>query len=381
MLLAIFALTFGLRVLYAVTVGGDPDQNLLIETYDYRVAERIHSNLAWLGEPFTPNAPGYILSLAAVMAILTTSVWVALLCQATLAGLTALLLYRIGERQLGGGVGLLAAVWFALYVHNMHFTGILVRDMLVVLLWIWLIRVISKPFSEMRAAVRAGVLYTALVHTEPMFLLLFPAIVAAFLFFATNKRILNLQYTLVFAITLIALFVPWTVRNYFVYREPIPVAMEATRYTRPFTRVLTGDEGAAENLVSTGVRRGRMGVEHSAMEFWRVVRTADHPGDPERGIPPEPAWSTRHNVISVINYGLLLPFMLVGAVIGFRRRESGAIVVTVSLALYVLLRLFVGADERARLPAEPLIILLAFYGVMQLVERRRGHDEGERIEG
>ncbi|MCH7548432.1 MAG: glycosyltransferase family 39 protein [Candidatus Krumholzibacteriota bacterium] len=371
-LLAIFALTFGVRILYAVTVGTDPDLNLLAKTYDFRVAEQIHTGFGWIGAPFTPNAPGYILSLAVVLAIFVNSVWSALLFQATVGGIVAITLYRIGERHLGKGVGLFSAVWFALYVHNIHFTSILLRDTFVVLLWMALVRIVLKPFSQMRSAVWAGVFYAALVHTEPMFMLLAPLIIAAFLFFATNKRILNVQYTMLFVVTILALSLPWTIRNYAVYKEPIPVALEATRYMKPFTRVLTGDENAAGDFVTTGVRRVRAGIDHNALEFWRVVRVSDYPGDATRGIQPEPAWSLRHNVISVINYGLLIPLVLVGIVIGWRRRERAVLMLAGLLASYFLLRAFIGADERSRLPAEPILILIAFYGVAQLIQRWRG---------
>jgi 4-amino-4-deoxy-L-arabinose transferase-like glycosyltransferase len=173
-LLALFAIAFGLRVLYAAVAGTDPAINPSPGTYDYYLAERLHDNLEWVDEPFTPRAPAYPVLLAAAFRVLGVRQWVAILLHAFIGAATALMLYRMGERRLGRGVGLLAAIWLGLSVHHMHFASIFVRDTLTTFALVWVCYTIIRPFHRMRQAVWTGLAYTFLIHVDPQFLVLLP---------------------------------------------------------------------------------------------------------------------------------------------------------------------------------------------------------------
>jgi hypothetical protein len=79
----------------------------------------------------------------------------------------------------------------------------------------------------------------------------------------------------------------------------------------------------------------------------------------------------RHNLISIINYGVLVPFFLVGIWLSVRNRSRAGLILAVASVVYYSIRAFYGGSERARLPIEPLIILLAFYAVIELYARYR----------
>jgi len=371
-LLALFAIAFGLRVLYVATIGSTGEVLPDPRTYDFRTAENIYSSFSWVSEPFSPKAPGYILALAALMRVFGTSVWVALLFNAFLGAAATFFMYRIGERKLGQGVGLLAAIWLALYVHHIHAAAVISRDVLVVFLWLWIVHVSTQYLHNISSAVWLGLLYTVLIHVEPMFIIVFPVFVLGFALFARRQRMLGIQSAVLFAATVCVLCVPWMARNYVVYREPIPVALEATRYTGVFGSLFVASE-LEQTIPTTAAEQspGSPGFVHNSVEFWRVVRLSAAEGDPSRGIRPEPAWSTRHNVINLINFGILLPFLIAGCVLGRQRRNLSALALMGGMTVWWIVRGFVGANERARLPVEPLVILLAFYAAMQLLSRMR----------
>jgi 4-amino-4-deoxy-L-arabinose transferase-like glycosyltransferase len=371
-LLSLFAIAFGLRVLYAATIGSATDIVPDPRSYDFRTAESIYSSFAWVTDPFTPKAPGYILSLAALMRVFGTSPWVALLFNAFLGAATTFFVYRIGERKLGRGAGLLGAIWLALFVHQIHASAVITRDVMVVFLWMWVLHVSTQYLHRLGSAIALGALYTALIHVEPMFTLLFPLFIVGFIFFTRSNRMRGLQSAVLFTATVCVLCVPWTIRNYVVYREPIPISLEAMRYAGPLARAFVGT--TAPETEAPAVKDGPSrspGFVHNSVEFWRVTRLSDSPGDPERGIAPEPAWSLRHNVINFVNFGLLLPFMIAGCVIARRRRNLSALVLIGGIVAWWLVRAVLGAAERARLPVEPLVILLAFYSLVQLASRLR----------
>ena len=370
-LLALFAVAFGLRLLYAAVVGTSPEINPNLSSFDYRVAQRIHDNLDWVGRPFSPAAPGYPLVLTLVFRVLGVGLWRALIFNAAVGAAMTFFLYRIGEQRLGRNIGLFSALWLGIYVHQMYLASIVIRDTLAAALFLWFVFMVARRFHRMRNAIWTGAVYAALTFVEPMFLLLLPLVVAYLVLYATDHRILSLQYVFLFLSTVFILNVPWTIRNYMVYGEPVVIALETSRYLPQPARpdaVSPRQVGRAE--------RGRASLGHNAREFWRVVRLTDSPGDPSRGVPPQPAWSLRHNLISLVNYGLLLPFAVAGAVLAVRRRQRVALVLLGFVLSYFALRVFLGGGERARLFVEPLITLLAFYGLAQAWAwlRRAGGD-------
>lgn len=371
-LLALFALAFGLRVLYAVVFGDDLNV-VLQDSYGYRVAARMVESWEWITTPFSPSAPGYRMLLALAFKLFGVSWWTAVMLNAVLGAITTLFLYRIGERLLGKRVGLIAALWLGLSVNHWHFASLATRDVLVTFLLTWLAYALARPFYRMRAATWTAFLCTLLLHTEPMFLVLLPLLIVFHAVGSTHHRALSVQYVFLFLATVFVLFLPWTIRNLVVYRDVVPVALEAQRYTAPIARILrdTPPEPAVEGHPGARVMK-RPGFFENQREFWRAARFQPSPGDPARGIPPEPAWSLRHNVVSILNYGVLLPFLVAGLIFAVKRRHRAALVLGSMVVSYAVMRGFIGtASDYSRLFVEPLIILVALYGVKELLEWRR----------
>lgn len=367
-LLALFSLAFGLRVLYAVLVGTAPEINPDPTTFDFTTAVRIAAGETSLAQPFTPAAPGYPLLLAIVFLVGNSTIWTAIVLQALLGAVTVLIVYQLGSRLFDRPVGLLSALWLCIYVHHVHYASVLIRDTTTTLLFVLLCYLLAKRFEQMRTAIWTGLVFTLLIHVEPLFLIFLPFILLFLVLRATGHGFLNLQYSFLVAATVLALSIPWTVRNYMVYHEFVPISLEGSRYTRPVLKIITTGSPWDEPAVEAGAARERSGFLANTGEFWRVVRLR---GD------GEPAWSLRHNVISIVNYGLMIPFVLAALVFGFRRRRRAVAVLAGSAFLYYLIRAFYGADERSRLIIEPLLIVLAFYGLTEVVRRLRGTGEAD----
>ncbi|MCI0451188.1 MAG: glycosyltransferase family 39 protein [Candidatus Latescibacteria bacterium] len=370
-LLALFALAFGLRVLYAVVFGDDPNV-VAHDSYGYRIAARMVESWEWITTPFSPTAPGYRMLLALAFKLFGVSWWTAVMLNAVLGAITTLFLYRIGERLLGKRVGLIAALWLGLSVNHWYFASLAARDVLVTFLVTWLAYALARPFYRMRTATWIAFLCALLFHTEPMFLVLLPLLIVFLAVGSTHHRVLSAQYVFLFMAALFVFFLPWTIRNFVVYRDVVPVALEAQRYTAPVARILRDappEPAATTHPEATVIRRP--GFFANEREFWRVARFAASPGDPARGVRPEPAWSLRHNAAGILNYGVLLPFFVAGSIFAVKRRHRAALVLLSTVLGYAVLRGFIGASDYSRLYVEPLIILVALYGVKELLEKRR----------
>jgi 4-amino-4-deoxy-L-arabinose transferase-like glycosyltransferase len=369
-LLALFSLAFGLRILFAALFGTNPEVITVQETYDFRIAQRMAADPGWITTPFSPNAPGYMVALAAAFKVAGASWWTAVVLNALFGAATTLFLYRIGERKLGRGVGLVAALWLGLSASHIIAASVAARDVLAVFIFVWLVYTFARPFHRMRTSVWQAFLFTLLVRTEPRFIWFLPVMLVFQFLWSTCHREMSMQYLVLFVTALVVLNIPGAIRNYVVYRDFFPLSIEARRYTAPLAGLLRPSPPAPP------VTGGEMvvhapGFMDNTVEFWRVARFAEAPAQPEHALKAQPAWSLRHNLVSIVSYGILLPFALAGLVIGWGRRHRTVLVLSGAVVVVWLIAAHFGGAERARLPAEPLLILLGLYGARELLELRR----------
>lgn len=367
-LLALFALGFGIRILYASLAGFDPSINPKPFTSEAEYGWTMAQGTEWVAKALSPRAPGYPMFLAPIFLVTGKHVWPIIVAQSILGGLLTLLLYALGRSIGGHQTGLVSALWMAIFPHHVYLTAILTRDALSCFLLVLLVNVLTRPFKRMRWSLVAAAIYAYLVHVDPRFLWLFPVLFAYVLFFLTRHRLINLQYLVLFTSFSIIISVPWTVRNYLVYDQLVAVSLEASRYITPVKRRLPAKIRAIAERTSPPVSRSRLArMEKNAAEFWRIARF----GPEDNG--GEKAWSTRHNLLSIFSYGILLPFSLIGLVWAFWRRNPPAMLAGSVTLMYFLICLVFGGSEKARLQVEPFVVLLAFYAIWQLKESFSTH--------
>lgn len=398
-LLGLFAIALGLRVLYGVVLTTQQDILLHPVKSELKHAKEIASGLEWVGEPFSPRAPGYPVTLAALYLLSAKQMWLVYFLQAALGALTVVIAYLLGRRMLAAPFAVLAALWLAFHVRHMHASRVFDRDVLSILLLMLVLLLVVRPFVKMRYALLSGLAYTALVHVDPQFLLLLPVFVI-FIFFKSRHRLISIQYLFIFLGTTLVASAPWTFRNYLVYDQPLPIALEARRFLRPVKTVATEPSAGFSQMERKIVTASRARIiERNTVEFWRAARfsgdatperfepapqgespssgapapTEGPPGAaraaPSAGRFAEPAWSLRHNLVSVLNYGIMLPFLVIGAVFALRRRDRTALMLTAVILTYFLMRAYLGGSEKTRLVVDPLIILVGFYGVAAVFGR------------
>ncbi len=371
-ILILFAIALGLRILYAAFASTQPDIMSGVATGELGYAQKIASGIEWIKTPYSPLAPGYPIVLAALYLLAFKQLWLVLFFQSAVGAATVLLLHRIAVGFLGKTMGLVAALWFAASALHMQYTSLFTRDVVAIFLLVLMIFLIVRPLKKMRFGLVAGVVYAALIHVDPQFLLLFPLFAIFILFLKSRHNILNLQYFFLFAATVFLVSSPWAIRNQIVYRQVVPVSLEASKYFRPL-KVFVSDSQktitSIEQRIENASRSRR--IQTNTVEFWRVTRFVDSPskgsGNTVRG--GKPAWSLRHNLISTVSYGLLLPFFVFGMILAIRKRNRTALMIAATILTYYVMRAYLGGSERARLAADPLIVLMAFYAVLYIVRR------------
>jgi len=385
-LLVLFAIALGLRVLYGAFLATHPNLAPGAVTSELNYAKEIVSGTRWITEPYSSRSPGYPVFLAALYVLSARELWLVTFMQAALGALTVLVVYRLGRPLLGTTLAVAAALWFALHARHMYFSYALERDVLAVFLLMLVLHLLVRPFIRMRYALIAGICYTALIHVDPQYLFLLP-VLAVFVLFKTRHGYLNIQYLFLFLGVIIVASIPWTVRNYIVYRQPLPIGLEAARFLRPVKLVVTEPRTGIADIEGRIVRASRSRfIKDNAIEFWRFARfRGQKPALPgETGAagtteapPGEEAWSVRHNLASILNYGVVLPFFLMGIVYAVRSRSRPGLMLIGMVIAYFLLRAYLGGSEQARLPVDPVIVVVGFYGAIGLVRRFRPEETPE----
>jgi 4-amino-4-deoxy-L-arabinose transferase-like glycosyltransferase len=377
-ILALFALAFGLRILYAV-VGINTGIIANPYTHDFLVASKIAAGAQWWSQPVSPYAPGYQFLLAFLFRVGGAHYWLVVVLQAAMAGVTAFFLFRIGERRFCPNAGLFAAIWLAIYVHHMHYSSIAIRDVTTAMLFVYVCYLMVLYAHSMRGAVWTGIVLAVLIHFDPQFLFLFPVIALYFLLYATRHKLLNLQSFFLFLGCVLVLMLPWTIRNQRVYGDAIPVGLETARYARPVKHVVDSVLNPPEP--ERRLLPPRADFARNTAEFWRVTRFRQETPPDAGNRPPEPAWSLRHNLVSIASYGVLLPFFIAGIWLSVKRKNRAGLVIAALVLAFFLIRLGYGGSERTRLQVEPLIILLAFYTIADFFARFRNRRAPDTAEG
>jgi len=379
-LLAVVAVAVAVRVaMTIVTVRAEPELAGDQKSYDAFATAIVSGD--WIGKPVSYREPVYPLLVAAVYTVTGGNQTAARMVNALLGGLTCLALYGLGRRVFGAGVGLVAAAWYAVYFHSVAHSAYLLREALVTLLatvlWITLWETM-RGTRRTRWAILSALLYVVLVHTDARFLFHAPFILALLLVGSGGWR-RGLAAAVIFFSVFTVGMLPWQVRNYLVYDRIVLVNTRTLVADAPW-RDYSGAEpiaGLEEKPpdTRTGVRRltGARKALYDLTEFYRAFRFRGEVRNNSNVW--EKAWSPVHNWTSILGYGILIPFFLLGYWLILSRRMTEAYVLVAPVAAHTILHVLKWGRYRYRIPIEPLLILVAFFAIAWLWSRygrRRG---------
>lgn len=365
-LLLVVALAVAVRVVTTVVIVRDePEIHGDMKSY-HQFASAIAEG-GWWDRHVSYREPGYPLFVAGVYAVTGGSQLAARLANALLGALTCLGMYSLARRVFGAGVGLAAAAWFAVYFQSVQYSAYLLRESLVsLLLVVFLVALFDAARGHRGKAVLAALWYLALVHTDARFIFHAPFLLL-FLLLAGGgwKRGLTTSAVL-FAVFAVGML-PWLVRNYQVYGRIVVVNTRTLVVEAPWrdysdAAPVDGIEPAPADA-REGVRRltGARAALYDLTEFYRVFRFRGEVRNNSNAF--EKPWSWFHNLSSIVMYGALVPFIVIGFWDSLRRRMTPAYILALPVLAHTVLHVIKWGLPRYRIPIEPLLIIVAFYGV------------------
>ncbi|MBN1270835.1 MAG: glycosyltransferase family 39 protein [Candidatus Aminicenantes bacterium] len=386
------------------------------EGYDSIVYDQyactIVKDARWLADTdFEGNyrAPGYPLFIAAVYSLFGcqnhTAVYI---FQALLSVLTCFYIYKLSRLIFDEQVAFLSFVWSGLYVFYFYYMRFLLRETLIfsliIVFFYYLYIYILQEKNRTKNFWFFSVAYVCLIHTDARYLFYLPFFFFLFLCYRPFFRAVK-QYV-VFLAVFSLLLIPWTIRNYIAYdgfvlinTRTLDLRPKDIRSPKPFSRISdhilnfktvketersvypTEEE---RELIKQGFNPNNRTAEEIAVikkdiypasgflerkwfwfvEFWRPVRLSSY-YYPFPDAKFHPKWTWPHNLSSLVCYGLLLPFMLIGIFLLWKQKNRAFFFLLFPILLQTFLHVLHCGLWRYRVPIDGFIIMIAFYGIVQ----------------
>jgi 4-amino-4-deoxy-L-arabinose transferase-like glycosyltransferase len=424
-LAVILLVAFLLRLWWSLVVHVDPAEVWKFDMtwYDHVARQLTDGNgfTGFDGEPTAFWPPGYPALLAFLYLIFGRSLLAAELLNVFLGTLTCLLTYAIGSRLFGRGVGLVAAALLALFPSHIFFSAVTLTEvtfLAIFTLAIYLFVVWNDRESggELPRWLLFGLLLgvASLVRGVALLFLSVPA--AVWLISSRSVR-KSLQRTVVVAVGLVIVLLPWTIRNYVEMDYPILTSTNgAEAFWDGHWSGASGDAALPweiesiwraeynhlpnpEREIELYKAQMREGIEymvtHPIHEIKLIPKRIYHLYREDRvvldwaedadGVILNPF---RDEVLSTLANGYffaVLGLALVSAPRWLSRRNPAAVFLLLTVAYYTLLHgfLFIG-NPRFHAPLLPVFSIMAATGLVALWSRspfvRQGTDaEKEQI--
>ena len=341
--------------------------------------------------PFTPaNTPTahwsflYPLYLAGIYRLIGYHPLGARLFQGIVGGaLMCLFIYLIGRRIVSERVALLGAGLAAVYGYFIYYSVALMTEtfFIVMVLLCLLVSLQLKDEPSLARWILLG-LSLGVATLIRQTILLFAPVLFVWLFWELKGRI-RLWHVVVSLGMIVLLITPWTMRNYHVYRQFLPLnsnagyALYASNHPHlgtdwrnenivvPVPEELAGQNEAAINhaLLRKGIG---FVLEAPGRYLWLILDKALEYFQ----FWPSSQSSSISNLVRVLSFGLYMPFMLLGLLLSLSHWRN-YIPLYLFATVHTGIHLISWPSIRYRLPVDAVLMLFAGLAVLTPVRRLR----------
>lgn len=320
-----------------------------------------------------------------------------------IGALSCLLIYSIALRYTNKTVALLSFLWAALYPNFIRYTATAGNEPWIVFLFLLSIFLVVRSIETSKININLvflAVIYTLLFHTDERYIAYAPLFVL-FIIIGVGNSWLKFKKVVLFASLVVLFSLPWLVRNYLVLNEVIVVSTRTASITDPLfnhrediifnhlpststlsvaeidsvvlgEKIHFNDGRPISKRQIDAMRNGIIPYSYNKTEsfFSRIyflwLPFKFKPNYRIDGYNFMGSWSLRHNLSSIITYGIFLPFMLLGLIAFIMEKKWLPFILFLSLILYHTLihAAFIPyTRDRYRHPIDFVIPILAFYSI------------------
>jgi 4-amino-4-deoxy-L-arabinose transferase-like glycosyltransferase len=347
--------------------------------------------------PFTPpNTPTahwsflYPLYLAGTYAVIGYHPLAARLLQGAVGGaLVCFLVYKIGRWVVNEETGLVAAGLAAVYGYFIYYNVALMTEtfsIVLILLTLYLsIELKENPTPIRWVALGLSLGLAALLRQT---VLLFAPFLLVWLFLELRARSIRWWYFALPVVTMLLLILPWTLRNYLVYREFLLLNSNAgyalyasnnpnlgSDWRNEVVVVPVPEELAGQNEAELDRALTQKGLEFILADPKRYLwLTLDKTLEYFRFWPSSES-SRISNLNRVLSFGLYLPFMVFGLGLAVSRWRN-FVPLYLFIVIHTGIHLLSWPSPRYRLPVDAVLMVFAGLTIIELAKQlktwRRG---------
>lgn len=409
-LLSIFGISLIIRLLYVVFL---PTIAVGDEIAYDRLAIGLIEGKGYGGGTSSYMPPGQPFFLAAIYYVFGYNPQIACIFQAFISSLTCIIIYYIGKSVLNKKIGIISGFIAAFYPTFIIFSELLITETLFVFLLtlsaLYLLKIHEKTSAKNISI--TGVSLGLAMFMRPLIMGLIPFILIWMLLSSKNRK-KNLMKFMVIILIMMAVISPWTVRNYNVHHEFVPVSLNggycfwlgnnpdatgmACSALENKTRAYTTLNMTAHNEVERDRLFYKKGFEFIKENPINVLcldleKFAYFLGIPNkffanyfenRFINPIPKWLFIILApLTVLPYIILLPFAIFGIVF-YQKWDRKAYLLILLIFYYTLMHSLILAEVRYHLQIMPFLIIFATYGACSInrvqSEIRSGYPKTKR---
>lgn len=352
--------------------------------------------------------PGYPIILAFLFSVFGEYYLLPIILNALLNTLLCVFIYLISIEHFNKKIAFFTLIWSTFYIYLFRFVPFLLKETLVFTLFIGMIYFLlkSRLHKNWIYVIITSFFFTYLIHTDERYFLYFPIITIAYLFYKNKKLKIRILQGLTFSILTLIFMIPWTIRNYKAYNQIVILTPRTTSFTyklfgyeKPLhsdkTSVYTNLKLTEEQISS--INKGESINNISERDIKIIKKSLDLGFElysfpivkqwitkfidfytPVRfkysliasGFLLKGPWSLKHNIISLLTYGLLIPLFIIGIINGIKNKQKIILffvfIIFIHTFLHVVLTYTV---QRYRIPIDPFIIIISFYGLTNLFPR------------
>jgi len=397
---------------------GNFDKSTFVDASGYNeYAKTILSDSSWLTRTdfiASKREPFYPLFVACIYFLFGKESFLAVyLVQAFLSTLMLLIIYKMADLVVNNKVvAYLSLLWAGFYIFYLRWIGELLRETLVYFLYslffYLLFKLLKNKSVKIKSILFISVIFTLLFHTDGRYLFYAPFLIILFLIYL-RPIWLALKNYIIFGLLVVIFTVPWSIRNYIAYGDLIVVSN--------YTLNLTGSELSARNelfdtsdiketkpslhfgnfnqnypteterdsIIAGFNPRNRSNSELLAIKkgkraatsflgrkayFFKKMWAPFITGGYYAPFPMayyEEGYSISHNIISICQYGILIPFALFSMIYGIIKKKKWLWFFIIPIFVHMLLHIVTFGIERYRHPVDAFIIILAMYGIVYII--------------
>ncbi|MCM8770010.1 MAG: glycosyltransferase family 39 protein [Candidatus Omnitrophica bacterium] len=374
-ILWLFFLSFALRAAFVLTL---PASLRFDDEFEYwRMVQNFLSGQGLMvsqhWKAFRPPLYPFFLS---IFVFLQANFLAIRIVQAIISAATVVLIFFLGEKLFSKKVGWLAGILSAVYPFFIFYSGFLLTETLFIFLTVWtileLITMHNKP--TYMAAVRAGFSLGLSSLCRPTMLVFAPFGLLLNFMNAADKR-LRAKEIFVSLVVLLVTISPWVTRNYVLLKKFVPgttmggwVFWEGNNphseggpcriFPEEVSKIPEGERDRflyreTWKVIRNNPRRYLWLLQNKFRRFWNIVPNAQEFSKPS------------YCLISVLSFGLILPFFLIGFVLSWKTqsvRHLHALIIFFTLFHMVYL-----ASIRYRVAIEPMVLILGAHGWFSII--------------